>query len=239
MANPTLITTGFEKHVRSNAVYRANTFTELSERIIGSSARLRGLTFVSETAGVDVTLSPGDFISVNQPLDVTDVSRTSGVIVRLTSNTVIDISGFTDPYIYGYVDDAIEDTGSPIQFLVTEASPPPNNRYAPIIFQLGGTWQSYQAIGNDELASAGILASGSDTKPSGIGGTVTITHNLGLASYKIFLQPINLTAPTYGAYGILTFPEVGELYIRNQLVNSFDVRSDSSQAVDFVWMVIA
>lgn len=239
MSNPTLITSGFQKHVKLRAPHRSNTFAEQNALIIGSSARLRGLTFVSENSGVDVTLSSGDFISIGAILDASMPTREAGIMVRMESSVTIDVSGFTNPYIYAYASNTLEDSSSPVQFLATEAAPAPNSLYAPIIYKTGGVWISNQAIGNDELAGAGILASGTDTKPVGVSGYVTITHNLGLASYKVLLQPINLTAPTYTINGISTFPEVGELYIINQGINSFDVVSDSSQAANFVWAVIA
>lgn len=221
------------------APHRSNTFAEQTARIIGSSARLRGLTFVSQVGGTSVTLSSGDFISVGHILDASKPTRESGIMVRIEPNVTIDVSGFTNPAIYGYVSDTLEDAASPVQFLVTEAAPAPSSLYAPIIYETGGTWISNQAIGNDSLASAGILASGTDTKPAGIGGAVTVTHNLGLASYKVLLQPAGLTPPTYSVDGIQTFPEVGELYTLNQTTNSFDVRSDSFQSANFVWAVIA
>lgn len=239
MANPTLISSNFQKHVRLRAPFRTNTLSEQAARIIGSSARLRGLEFVSENAGVDITLSAGDFISVGRILDPTYATREAGIIAKLEANVTVDVSGFTDPYIYGYVDSTYEDASSPIQFLVTEAAPAPTTQHAPIIFQVSGTWFNSPAIGNDSLSAAGILASGTGTKPVGVGATTTITHNLGLSAYKVLLQPTGLTAPTYSEDGLIGYPEVGELYTVSQTTNTFDVTSDSAQVANFVWAVIS
>lgn len=238
MSNPTLITTGFQKHVRANAPYRANTFTELSETIVGSSARLRGFTFVSENVGVDVTIAAGDFISINHILDASVTTRTSGIIVRTEANTVVDTTGFTNPAIFGFVQDAIEAVANPVEFLVTEAAPGPDIRYAPLIHKNGAVWTNNQAIGNDELGNAGIIASGTDTVPIGVGSTVTITHNLNLATYRILIQSINMVGPVYGVGGLTTPIEASEVWPITIGVNSFDVRSDGSDTVNFDWAVI-
>jgi hypothetical protein len=241
MANPTILGGSFQKHVPLRGVYRTNTLVELSARIIGSSSRLRGFGFVSENVGVDVTLSPGDFISVGAALDPGKPNRIAGIIVRTESNVTIDTSGFTDPTLWGFASDTAEATA--VEFLVTEggASPggPSASQYAPLIFKSGGTWFQNQAIGNDSLASSGVLASGTGTVPAGTGNNVTIVHNLNLASYKVFLQPINQSAPTYDSGGVLTGVEAGVLSPLNKTVNTFDVQSSGSQATDFNWMVIA
>jgi hypothetical protein len=238
MANPTLITAGFQKHVSAQSAYRANTFLEQTERIIGASYRLRGLEFVSENPGADVTLSPGDFISAGHILDASKPTRTSGIIIRLESPVIIDISGFTDTIIYGFVDDAIESSSNPIKFYVTESLPPPDIRYAPIIYKTSGLWYNYNGIGNDELAKNIILATGAGTIPAGLNNPITITHNLNLAAYKVILQTINLTVPAYDLNGLVAPVEAGEIWTENQLVNSFDVNSDSNPSVSFNWMVI-
>lgn len=239
MANPTIISAGFQKHVRLRAPYRGNTLVEQAARIMGSSSRLRGLEFVSENAGVDVTLSPGDYICVGRILDPGEPTREAGIIVKVEANVTIDVSGFTDPFIYGFVDSLYEDVSSPIQFLVTEAAPPPSTQYAPIIFKTGGNWFSNPAIGNDALSASSILASGTATKPAGINSTVNVVHNLGLGSYKVLLQAINLSDPVYTVDGLTTPTEVGELWTLNHLANDFDVTSDSESACDFVWAVIS
>jgi hypothetical protein len=241
MANPTLISGGTQKHVRLGAIYRTNTLDELSARIIGSSSRLRGFAFVSENVGTDVTLSPGDFISIGIVLDPSSPTREAGIIVRTEANATIDTSGFTDPTIYGFAPDAVE--GNDVQFLVTEGGALPGgpsaSQHAPLIFKSGGTWFQNIAIGNDELGRQGILASGIGTVPASVGSTVTIVHNLNLASYKVFLQAINQSPIDYTASGIVTYPEAGLLIPENQLVNTFDVRSSGGPATDFNWMVIA
>jgi hypothetical protein len=239
MSNPTLFAANFQKHVRANAPYRTNTFLEQTELIIGSSSRLRGFSFVSENVGTDVTLSAGDFISVGHILDASQPTRSSGIMVRTLVNAVIDTSGFTDPAIFGFVQDSIELAANPVEFLVTEAAPAPDIRYAPLIFKDSGTWYQNKAIGNDELGNSSILASGFDTIPPGINSTVTITHNLGLASYKVLLQSFNLSDPVYTLNGLTVPTQVGEIWPKNQLLNSFDVSSDSSPTSTFYWIVVA
>lgn len=239
MSNPTLITVGFQKHVNAQAAFRANTFMEEAERIVGSSARLRGLEFVSENAGVDVTLSAGDFISSGHVLDASKPTRTSGIISRLVTPVTIDVAGFTDPIIYGFVDNAIEDIANPIKFYVTENAAPPDSRYAPIIFKFSGIWTSYNAVGNDELIASSILASGTATIPSGVDNPTTITHNLNMASYKVLLQPYSLNVPTYTLNGLNTSVQTGEIWPENLLTNTFDVNSDGNASVTFYWAVIS
>lgn len=242
MANPTLLTSGFQKHVRLRAVYRSNTFVEQNALIVGRSSRLRGLEFVSENAGVDVTLSAGDFISVGLALDPAEPNREAGIMVRIESNVTIDVSGFTNPYIYGYVDGVFEDSSSPVQFLVTEAAAAPSSQYAPIIFNTG-SWESQLAIGNDvlgDLLGGGtILASGTDTVPSGFNSTVNVVHGLGLGSYKVLLQPKSMTQLTYTTDGLTAGPEASEVWTTATAVNDFDVASDGEDAVTFDWAVIA
>jgi hypothetical protein len=244
MANPTIYTLGFQKHVRLRAPYRTNTLTELSARIIGSSARLRGFDFVSENPGVDVTLGAGDFISVGAALDLSQPARASGIIVRTTGNSVIDTSGFTDPTIWGFAADTVEPTPGQIEFLVTEAGAAPGGaasaQYAPLIFKSGGDWFPNRAIGNDSLGSTGVLASGTGTTLADPALPVTITHNLNIASYRVFLQPINQTNyNTSPDLGTLAGPVAGILYPLNQTANTFDViNSGGNFPCDFNWMVV-
>jgi hypothetical protein len=235
MANPTLIS-GSQKHVPLRGPYRTNTLVELSARIIGSSARLRGFSFVSDTAAT-VTLGPGDFISIGAILDASKPGREAGIVVRTTANTVVDITGFTDPSVFGFATNT--DEGTDVEFLVTEAAPSPTTEYAPIIFRSGGTWYQNRAIGNDELSNSGVLASGTGTVPSGAVNDVTIVHNLNLVSYKVFLQPINQDVPLVDQTGLSAGPSSGVLSPVNQALNTFDVRSSGTDPVDFNWMVIA
>ena len=237
MANPTLLASDFQKHVPLRGLYRTNTLAELNARIFGISGKLRGFAFVSENVGVDVTLTPGDFISIGNVLDVSLPTREAGIIVRTLSNVVIDISGFTDPAIYGLATNT--DEGTAVQFLVTEALPPPTTEYAPLIFKSGGSWYTSPCIGPDSLAANGVLASGTGTVPAG-SGAVTINHNLGLTPpYKVFLQATNQSNLVTGPTGFTAGPEAGILYPENLAANSFDVQSSGGLATDFNWMVIA
>jgi hypothetical protein len=239
MSNPTLFAANFQKHVRANAPYRTNTFLEQTELIIGSSSRLRGFSFVSENVGTDVTLSAGDFISVGHILDASQPTRSSGIMVRTLVNAVIDTSGFTDPAIFGFVQDSIELAANPVEFLVTEAAPAPDIRYAPLIFKDGGVWYSNVAIGNDELSKSVILASGTDSIAAPAVSTTLITHNLGITGYKVFLQSNDLSVVSYNTNGLVNGSEIGEIWSINETVNSFEVTKDSGFAVVFDWMVIA
>lgn len=201
---------------------------------------MRGFTFVSENVGVDVTITAGDFISVNHILDASVTTRTSGIIVRTEANTVVDTTGFTNPAIFGFVQDAIEAVANPVEFLVTEAAPPPDIRYAPLIYNTGSVWTNNPAIGNDELSNSTVLASGQGTVPVGLANVLTVTHNLGLASYRVVLQSRNQNTISYTVNGLVVAnrPQAGLLQPENLLTNSFDVRSFGNAATDFTWMVI-
>jgi hypothetical protein len=172
-------------------------------------------------------------------MDVSQPTREAGIIVRVESNIVIDITGFTAPAIYGYAPDNYEDASNPVQILVTEAAPPPTTQHAPLIYKTGSAWINNRAIGNDELSNSIILASGTATVPSGVNSTINIVHNLNMASYRVLLQPINMSSPGYTITGLDWSVNACEIWPINQVINDFDVISDSETYADFYWAVIS